>query len=228
MVERPESDPLPPYHPHQFVDGLEDEDGRPAQISRLIDMAAFAAHPDPESELVREDVEAILAEVADRAAKRNIDVLTGLPDKSAFTTVLRAKAEMYRRTEGDQGFDVVVADLADFGVINKTRGHSVGDQVLKDVAKTFKGYRSTDQFFRWGGDEFFVIVPEGQGREVADRLGEDLGEQGLHAYCGISSTADIGDSTLSAKHLCDLMVRLADMELIEEAKQYKTARSSTD
>ena len=55
---------------------------------------------------------------------------------------------------------LAIIDLDDFKQINDTRGHAVGDRLLRQAAATIATYlRRSDRAFRIGGDEFAIIMP---------------------------------------------------------------------
>lgn len=67
-----------------------------------------------------------------------------------------------------------ICDIDFFKKVNDTYGHNAGDAVLKHVAANFrKNSRICDGVYRWGGEEFIVIMPDTsaeQAAEAADRL----------------------------------------------------------
>jgi diguanylate cyclase (GGDEF)-like protein len=221
MPKEPHPEPPQPYHPDVFAKGLYDPETRDSEILKLLQIAEH----DPET------ARAILEQLSERAANRDIDVMTGLPDKTAFWQELNAHAELFRRSDGERGFDLLVTDLAGFKAINKEIGHSQGDMVLQLVATRFENYRSTDRFFRWGGDEFTVIVPEGEGNQVCERLGEDISTieiegHSLHLYCGVSSTKEFSArrevaEAMSVEEIGRYLFDQADARMREHAATYK-------
>jgi diguanylate cyclase (GGDEF)-like protein len=87
------------------------------------------------------------------------DELTGLPNRRAFTETLAAEVARVRRSGSP--LSVVVADLDDFKRINDTYGHPAGDACLAAIAGVLRDtLRQYDSCFRWGGDEFTLILPE--------------------------------------------------------------------
>jgi len=92
-------------------------------------------------------------------ALSRIDTLTGLGNRSAL---LEALEEACRKAaKGEVGFCLLFLDLDGFKKVNDTEGHAAGDDVLRNVGQLLKrSCRAADRIFRYGGDEFCVILPE--------------------------------------------------------------------
>ena len=104
----------------------------------------------------REDAEAL--------ARR--DALTGLGNRLAFQEAVEREIARAHRT-GAQ-LSVVLGDLNDFKRINDSFGHLSGDRCLTAAAETLAGAaRGGEECFRWGGDEFAVLLP-GTSRDEAE------------------------------------------------------------
>ncbi len=87
------------------------------------------------------------------------DGLTGLLNHRAFQTRLAEEAERAQRHA--QPLALLLIDLDDFGAVNNTYGHQVGDATLQSVAAALRmSVRALDIPARYGGDEFAVILPE--------------------------------------------------------------------
>lgn len=86
------------------------------------------------------------------------DALTGAFNRDQFDRTLKNEFDRAKRYRSP--LSLIVLDIDNFKTINDTYGHPIGDRALKNVAQYFKSHiRSTDQVFRYGGDEFCVLVP---------------------------------------------------------------------
>ena len=85
------------------------------------------------------------------------DPLTDLKNRAHFEEYLSHAVNVAQRY--NKQLAVLFIDLDRFKVINDTLGHSIGDQLLIEVAKRFKTIlRESDFLARWSGDEFVVIL----------------------------------------------------------------------
>lgn len=70
-------------------------------------------------------------------------------------------AEIYRSTRYNYEFSVIFLDLDHFKLVNDTYGHLVGSKLLWMIGDIIKGhFRLIDYAFRYGGDEFVVLLPQ--------------------------------------------------------------------
>ncbi len=85
------------------------------------------------------------------------DALTGLGNRRYFDEQLKRAMHNANRHHAQVG--LVLGDLNKFKVINDTYGHALGDQVLIQFAEVLRTcVRDSDSVFRFGGDEFAIIV----------------------------------------------------------------------
>lgn len=106
------------------------------------------------------------------------DQLTGVYNRNYMMRQMPASiaaAERYGRP-----LSVVAVDIDHFKSINDSYGHLYGDQVLKGFAKIMSdGIRKEDYVFRYGGEEFIIVLPETDSEQAfntAERLRRDLSE----------------------------------------------------
>ena len=115
-----------------------------------------------------EEARRILEDAYDRARSEALrDSLSGLGNHRAFQEEMeRAWATATRH---NQTLALAIVDLDDFKKINDSRGHAVGDSVIRAAGTTIATYlRRSDRAFRIGGDEFAIIMP-GTDAEQAPR-----------------------------------------------------------
>lgn len=102
------------------------------------------------------------------------DQLTGLPNRRRTEQILEEEINRSHRT--GQPLSLLALDLDHFKWVNDRHGHDVGDHVLIQVGVVLgERLRSTDTLGRWGGEEFFAILPD-TGPEGAQQVAETLRE----------------------------------------------------
>lgn len=87
------------------------------------------------------------------------DATTALFNRRAFD--LRLRDELGRATRYELPLALLMIDVDHFKLYNDTHGHPAGDRVLRTLGEILAGsqVRSTDTAFRFGGEEFAVILP---------------------------------------------------------------------
>ena len=102
----------------------------------------------------------------------NTDGLTGLANRRLLDQDLALECE--RAARYGRPLALIMFDVDHFKRLNDTHGHAHGDEVLRQLAEVVAGeVRSTDTVYRYGGEEFAVLVREG-GPEDAAGLAERL------------------------------------------------------
>lgn len=85
------------------------------------------------------------------------DALTGCRNRRYFDEVIRREVTRHRRYRIP--LSILFIDMDRFKVVNDTLGHEAGDRVLKSVAAfLIRNVREADYVFRWGGDEFLILM----------------------------------------------------------------------
>ena len=112
-----------------------------------------------------------------RAEQRaRIDELTGLFSRRHFEE--RLKEEIARHSRYGNMFSLLMIDLDSFKTYNDIYGHPSGDRLLSQIGEiVMRSVRGGDLAFRYGGDEFTVILPSttsGEAYVVAERVRENI------------------------------------------------------
>jgi diguanylate cyclase (GGDEF)-like protein len=85
------------------------------------------------------------------------DSLTGCRNRRFFDQVIGREVQRHRRYQIP--LSLVFVDVDRFKAINDTLGHEAGDRVLQRVAAFLtRNVREADYVFRWGGDEFLIVM----------------------------------------------------------------------
>lgn len=146
-----------------------------------------------------------------------IDALTQLQNRHALDNW----NEMYfsKLVQNNHNASILMIDLDDFKKINDVYGHNVGDEVLKTVAAVIQDkVRKTDFVFRYGGEEFVVILPNSNTKEtvkVAERICTAIAETEIPNFTAIHVTGSIGlthleHSQYGKEDTLEEMIRQAD------------------
>lgn len=153
-----------------------------------------------------------------------MDSLTGLPNRAS--TMKRLGELVQTSTQGDSDLSLLFLDLDRFKEVNDTRGHQVGDAVLKTVSTRFLNtLKTTDFLGRVGGDEFVAILPntsEDEAFEIASSIHDAMKmpvsiDDDLY-FLGVS----VGVTAMSPGDCCpEALVRRADIAMYSAKAQRK-------
>lgn len=131
-----------------------------------------------------------------------IDSLTGLGNYRYLVDSLNKEIEKAKRYE--LPISLIFLDLDNFKRINDTKGHEVGNIILIKVSQIIKeNIRTSDSAFRYGGDEFVILLPftdKLTSREVAERIrleveNTEVSDIKLSASFGVASYPEDGLSS---------------------------------
>ena len=144
------------------------------------------------------------------------DGLTGLGNRRALDDALTRSAELARRHE--QPLSLIMLDLDHFKDINDRLGHIAGDEVLTQIGDLLpETLRTSDQSFRYGGEEFAIILPQTDHEaafQVAERLQTALRETAFECDAGeIKLTGSFGVASLESDDTPQDLIDRADQAL---------------
>ena len=165
--------------------------------------------------------------VADRLASgitaslTDVDELTGLLNRVAMERDLKRELAQAQRT--GHRFTIAIIDADHFKRVNDTYGHAFGDLVLESLAERFiASLRPRDAVYRYGGEEFLVLLPETR-LDAAAPVIERLRVQACSREMGdaehqLTQTISIGAAEVSAEDPLGGAIERADSALYR-AKQ---------
>jgi diguanylate cyclase (GGDEF)-like protein len=143
------------------------------------------------------------------------DALTGLPNTRGF------EAAMSRRLAGGKSFALLLGDMDGLKLINDSRGHAEGNNLLQRLADVLgQALRGEDEVARVGGDEFAVLSSVNSGeeaRQLAERLETAVAAAGARITFGWAVSPGDGTEALT-------LFRSADQRLYER----KSGRGRAD
>jgi diguanylate cyclase (GGDEF)-like protein len=126
-----------------------------------------------------------------------VDPLTGLFNRRGFEDIFGRMVDSAQRTERPLG--LLYMDSDSLKSINDRDGHEAGDRFIVDLASILRNVaRRSDFNFRWGADEFAVVLESGNAARaatLAERLREAVAERtggtvSIGIYCGVPESTE--------------------------------------
>jgi diguanylate cyclase len=125
-----------------------------------------------ELEKHRTATETLSKKLEESEAKALIDALTNVLNRNAYNMKIGELVHEYKRYKEE--WALLILDIDHFKKFNDTYGHKTGDKVLKSVAATVSNsIRVSDHIFRYGGEEFVVILSR-INKETTKNLSEKI------------------------------------------------------
>ena len=209
-----------------FVREMEREGPKPRTLVPLKDGDSYLGFivmkgPDPDEKGTR-DLNAVSRQIA-MAVKQSAlyheaitDGLTGLHVHKHFQLMM--EEEIRRFQLNGKTFSLILMDIDDFKAVNDTRGHPAGDHVLNGLAVLVKSVLGPAQAaFRYGGEEFAVILPETDlttAFQAAERIRTAIGQNSFtYQEAVIRLTLSLGVAASRAGETKEEMVKRCDAAL---------------
>ncbi|MCB1899258.1 MAG: diguanylate cyclase [Rhodocyclaceae bacterium] len=153
------------------------------------------------------------------------DSLTGLYNSRQFFE--RTRREIERATRYRRPLALLAMDADDFKRINDTHGHLEGDRVLQKLASAIRDcLRRTDSAYRYGGEEFMVLMPESSieaAALVAERIRSSFADMQHELPDGASfhASVSIGVTSHVAGDSPDSLIKRADLAMYRGKRRGK-------
>jgi diguanylate cyclase (GGDEF)-like protein len=192
----------------------------------LVAFLALAMHTQALDGLVHH-LERTLVRASKRSAKLKMmaerDPLTAVMNRHAFYSMVGDNRD---EPKSSIGGSVAVLDIDNLKPLNDTYGHQAGDAAIRAVAKAIRSViRAEDLLFRWGGDEFLVILPHvhmDEARWRFQKLDHLLQKTTLPAVKKpLPITLSIGISPFSSNVSLEKAIELADERMYAEKAEKK-------
>ena len=150
-------------------------------------------------------------------AEAHKDPLTQISNRAAFDEALNREICSFKRH--DTNFSLMMIDIDFFKNVNDTYGHIAGDKVIKSVSQVIsKTLRRSDEVFRYGGEEFVVLLSNTNidgAQFIAERVRREIKKMTIHSHEKINITASIGIASSCGQNDVADTLYLADKALYQ-------------
>jgi len=155
------------------------------------------------------------------------DPLTGCRNRRFFEEIIGRELQRHRRY--GIPMSVLFVDVDRFKAVNDTLGHDAGDRVLREVAAfLLSNIREADYVFRWGGDEFLILLScgEDEARRRGTALQVDFARYSTAATLPVGIGLSIGCAEVH-EGTEDVMalIKVADERMYENKRAHRRNRS---
>src|ERR1043165_6042921 len=159
-----------------------------------------------------------------------MDPLTEALNRHAFHSLLRRPE---KGEESKTSGSVAVIDIDNLKPINDTFGHTVGDKAIRAVARAMRSLvRADDMLFRWGGDEFLVLMfklPQPDANRRIEKLNKILAEN-CERWIGqpVTVTVSYGVAGFDSLSALGEAIEAADKAMYAQRNQMREGLKARD
>ncbi len=157
-----------------------------------------------------------------------MDPLTEALNRHAFHSLLRRPESGHDNTATSGS--VAVLDIDNLKPINDTLGHPVGDKAIRAVARAMRSLvRADDMLFRWGGDEFLVLMfklPQPEASRRIEKLNKIL-EENCERWIGVPVIVTVSFGVAGFTSLTDLGQAIEQADKAMYAQRNLTRKTKT-
>lgn len=188
----------------------------------LIDTSIFnaefeKAHNILDSEVQRanDKISKLVNKVIELETKSNLDPLTKVFNRRSLQSYLEKASYHVKSAEN---MHLMILDIDDFKSVNDQYGHVIGDKVLVFISNVLKKIlRDGDKIFRYGGEEFIIIlnrIDSNTCKQVANRILTTIeNNKLLYKEQSIHVTVSIGATTIQKDESAEAIIDRADQAL---------------
>ena len=164
-----------------------------------------------------------------QAAK--VDALTGAHNRAALNETLEREIELAHRHKN--ALSIIMIDLDHFKQINDNYGHITGDEVLRECVKCCnQALRTTDMLFRFGGEEFTILLPgvNAKGASIAaERVRKTIEKHVFNSSQGpVPVTISLGLASVMLQDTVKTIIERADKGLYLAKKAGRNCVACTE
>ena len=189
----------------------------------------FNAYVLEQRRLLRKTREVLVSKLVQSEANEQLalmDPLTELYNRRYMDSML--SKEVSRTDRASSCLTLLMIDVDGFKAVNDRFGHLEGDRFLNQIAMLLKRtFRNSDTVFRYGGDEFLVLMPDTHGERaplVVDRLEEEVARWNQeNSACGYEMSLSCGFASYSTGDDLREILQIADKQMYQNKYAEKIA-----